>query len=119
MYLIDTKSSVPVFKQIEKQTIEFISIHILNPDDQLPSVRQVAIDLGINPNTVAKAYKELEEQGYVYSKKGKGCFVSVENTSDSIKKDVLKNFEVHIEDIKRHGVSKEDLIEVIERMYRQ
>ena len=117
MFLVDQKSEIPVFKQIEKQVIEFISIGVLDKNEQLPSVRSVASDLGINPNTVAKAYKELEEAGYVYSQKGKGCFVSNDDSSNQIKSELLNDLKIEIENLKKHQIEKEDIIELIERIY--
>ena len=65
MFLIDVQSKTPIFEQLKKQILEFISIQVLSPNDKLPSVRSLASQLGVNPNTVAKAYQELETQGYI------------------------------------------------------
>lgn len=62
MFVIDTQSKLPIFEQLKKQILEFITIGILSPNDKLPSVRAMASQIGVNPNTVAKAYQELEEQ---------------------------------------------------------
>ena len=59
MFLIDVQSKTPIFEQLKKQILEFISIQVLSPNDKLPSVRSLASQLGVNPNTVAKAYQEL------------------------------------------------------------
>ena len=67
MFVIDTQSKLPIFEQLKKQILEFITIGILSPNDKLPSVRAMASQIGVNPNTVAKAYQELEEQGYILS----------------------------------------------------
>lgn len=67
MFMLNPQDKAPIFAQLKKQIIEFIGLGILNPNDQLPSVRSLANELGINPNTVAKAYQELELQGYVYT----------------------------------------------------
>ena len=61
MFSIKTQSRIPIFEQLKKQILEYISAGVLHGDDQLPSVRMLASSLGINPNTVAKAYQELEE----------------------------------------------------------
>ena len=61
MFVIDTQSKLPIFEQLKKQILEFITIGILSPNDKLPSVRAMASQIGVNPNTVAKAYQELEE----------------------------------------------------------
>ena len=59
MFVIDTQSKLPIFEQLKKQILEFITIGILSPNDKLPSVRAMASQIGVNPNTVAKAYQEF------------------------------------------------------------
>ena len=76
MFVIDAQSKLPIFEQLKKQILEFITIGVLVPNDKLPSVRSLASQIGVNPNTVAKAYQELELQGFIYSEKGKGCFIA-------------------------------------------
>ena len=92
MFIIDIQSKVPIFEQLKKQILEFISIGILLPNNKLPSVRSLATDIGVNPNTVSKAYQELENQGYIYSIKGKGCFIADNQTDQLIKDDKLDDF---------------------------
>lgn len=67
---------MPIYEQLVEKFKELIIHHVLKPDEQLPSVRVLARDMTINPNTIQKAYGELEAQGYIYSVKGKGSFVS-------------------------------------------
>ena len=76
MFIIDVQSKDPIFEQIKKQINRFIQLDILKPDDRLPSVRSLALELGINPNTVAKAYQELEMEGIVYTLTKKGVFIA-------------------------------------------
>lgn len=76
MINIDSTSSLPIFEQIVQEIGRLIAYQILNPHDQLPSVRSLAKDLGINPNTVMKAYSLGEKQDLIYSKSGLGFFVS-------------------------------------------
>ena len=75
MFVLKPQSGLPIFEQLKAQMLEFVALGILSPNDKLPSVRSLAMELSINPNTVAKAYQELELQGYVYTVPGKGCFV--------------------------------------------
>ena len=63
-----------------------ISLGILGSDEPLPSIRDMATSLIINPNTVARAYRELEQEGYIYTRKGKGCYIS-KNSQALIKKE--------------------------------
>ena len=75
MILIDYKSRKPIYEQIVNGMKQMIISGVLERDEQLPSVRQLAGELAINPNTIQKAYAELERQGVIYSLKGRGSFV--------------------------------------------
>ena len=61
MFIIDIQSKVPIFEQLKKQILEFISIGILLPNDKLPSVRSLATDIGVNPNTVSQGLSRIRE----------------------------------------------------------
>lgn len=76
MFELDLKSRKPIYEQLVDKMKELIINEVLKPDEQLPSVRQMAQQLTINPNTIQKAYRELEIQGFIYSQKGKGSFVN-------------------------------------------
>ncbi len=73
---LDNSSGVPYYKQIINQITYGIVNGLLNPGDQLPTVRQLAVDLQINLNTISKAYKELEIKGIVNTQQGTGTFIS-------------------------------------------
>jgi len=75
MIVLNMKSDVDIYEQIVENFRELIIKGVLKADDKLPSVRSLASQLAINPNTIQKAYKELEHREYVYSIKGKGNFV--------------------------------------------
>lgn len=75
MFELDLRSRVPIYEQLADKIIELIINKVLKPDEQLPSVRTLSGDLTINPNTIQKAYRELENRGYIYSLPGKGNFV--------------------------------------------
>lgn len=74
-FRIDTKSGVPFYRQIVEQVKFGIARGDLRPGDQLPTVRQLAVDLSINPNTVIRAYRELEIGGVIETHQGSGTFV--------------------------------------------
>jgi GntR family transcriptional regulator len=76
MFELDLRSRKPIYEQLVDKMKELIINEVLKPDEQLPSVRQLAQQLTINPNTIQKAYRELELQGFIYSQKGKGSFVN-------------------------------------------
>lgn len=95
MFSLNTKSSLPIYEQLQKQMVEYIAFGLIQPGDQLPAVRALARDLGVNPNTIQKAYQECERLGYIYSVAGKGSFVSEDNQSmeaiKKLKQEALKN----------------------------
>ena len=74
-FLIDNKSGVPFYRQIIEQTKFAIARNDLEPGDRLPTVRQLAVDLSINPNTVIRAYRQLEIEGVIETHQGSGTFV--------------------------------------------
>ena len=88
---IDQYKNEPIYEQIYSQYVDYISRGILQEDEKLPSVRSLSASLHINPNTVVKAYRMLEERGFIYSMPGKGSFVSkrrevqIETMSEEIK----------------------------------
>ena len=87
MFIINLQGKSSIHEQIRDQILRYIKLGVLKADDKLPSVRQLAVELGINPNTVQKAYQELENQGYIYTLPKKGAFVS--NISDKNENDTL------------------------------
>jgi GntR family transcriptional regulator len=73
---LDQRSGLPMYLQIVQQVKEALRLGLLDVGDQLPTVREVVAELAINPNTVAKAYRELEHEGLVEAQQGRGTFVS-------------------------------------------
>ena len=118
--IIDSNSAIPIYEQIYKQLIEYIITGLMQPDDKLPSVRELSSSIHINPNTVVKAYRLLEEQGFIYSLPGKGSFVS------SKQKEQTELFLEQIEELSNDIVTKskylgmtfEELCELLEKMWR-
>ncbi len=76
MYSIDSRSAVPVYEQLKRQIIIHIVSDKLDEGEKLPSIRELAAAIRINPNTVAKTYRQLETDGFVTSRKGLGVFIS-------------------------------------------
>lgn len=75
MFELDLRSRAPMYEQLVERIKELIINNVLKPDEQLPAVRVLASELTVNPNTIQKAYRELEHRGYIYSVPGKGSFV--------------------------------------------
>lgn len=118
MFEIDSRSRIPIYEQIKNQILLFIRMGVYKADEQLPSIRTVSQQTGINVNTVKRAFADLESEGVIYSLVGRGCFVSssaIDNTS--IAQKALKEIELDLRSLKSKGVSKDALIELIENIY--
>ncbi len=83
MIFLDYQDSRPIYEQIVEQYKHLILAGIMETDEQMPSVRSLAMELSTNPNTIQKAFSELERQGFIYSVKGRGNFVK---QNDSLRK---------------------------------
>ncbi|MDA1233126.1 MAG: GntR family transcriptional regulator [Planctomycetota bacterium] len=73
--IIDPKSNVPIFRQIADQIREAVNVGVYQPAEALPSLRALAVEIRVNPNTVQRAYDELEREGVIESRRGLGVFV--------------------------------------------
>lgn len=120
MFVLELQSRVPIYEQMKNKITELVMLGVLQTDEQLPSVRSLARDLGVNPNTVQKAYQELEREGIVYSITGKGSFIAdFAQQSNSIirqAKDVLKDA---LRGAKLAGIAKEDVFCCVNEAYRE
>ena len=76
MIVLDYRDSRPLYQQVKDSLRRMMLTGLLSPEEKLPSVRALATQLAINPNTIQRAYAELEAEGYIYSVAGKGSFVS-------------------------------------------
>lgn len=118
MITIDYKSRVPIYDQITAGFIRLKSLGILKPHDKLPSVRSMASSLGINPNTVQKAYAILEADGVIYSVSGKGSFISDDDSADAaIRKAAKDDFKIAVENAKSMGLGLEELSTVLQTVF--
>ncbi len=118
MFSIDLTSRVPIYEQIYNKIIELAVSGTLAENSQLPSVRSLAKDTGVNPNTVAKAYQELERKGVIYSVPGRGSFISALDSS-IFQKSVIAEFDKSALTAIKHGVSADTLKEHIDILYEQ
>ena len=76
MITVNYRSPLPLYQQIKESVTKLIITGAVRAGEQLPSVRELATQLAINPNTIARAYRELESEGYIYTVSGRGCFVA-------------------------------------------
>ena len=120
MFSIDLRSRVPIYEQLVHNITEQVVKKVLLPDEPLPSVRNLARDLGINPNTVQKAYHELEQRGIIYHSAGRGSFVApTKELADAMAMQHLQTLEQEITAARRAGVSKQAVIELLEKLYKE
>jgi len=121
MIQLDFSDNRPLYEQICDK-IKFLIIRgVLKPDQKIPSVRELAQTLTINPNTIQKSYKELEVEGFIYSIRGKGSFVSpLDCQTDPIKKqELLEKFKKVVLELKHQNVSQEELVYHLEEVYQR
>lgn len=90
MIMLDYKDTRPIYEQVVEKFQTLILKGVLEPDAQLPSVRSLAVELSINPNTIQRAYGELERQGFIYTVKGRGGFVRYNENLLEIRKERLR-----------------------------
>ena len=112
MYTIDLQSRIPIYEQLYKKVLELILKDELKPGDKLPSVRELAKSLGVNPNTVSKAFQLLERDKVIYSLAGRGSFVSDVST-DSVKESAFADFDRAVTEAVNAGISRKELTERI------
>ena len=121
MFTIDYKSRVPIYRQLVDRVEYLAARGLLSPGSQLPSVRALAVELSINPNTIAKAYSELEAKGVIYSVPGRGSFVS--DNTDTLRQETLKRLADKLralaEEIRSLGMSKGDFIGICEQAWQE
>lgn len=116
MFEMDLRSKLPIYEQLVMKFKELIISEVLKTDEQLPSVRTLSGQLTINPNTIQKAYRELEAQGYIYSVPGKGSFVAPVAQNENaeklmkLKEDLTK---LLLESMYL-GLEKKDILQLIE-----
>ena len=119
MITVDYKDRRPIYEQLTANITELALSGELQPDEQLPSVRQLASQLGINPNTISKAYAELERRGIIYSVSGKGSFINSDLSAAAGDRqgELEQHMRESVRDLRRIGAEKSRLLGIIEEEY--
>lgn len=120
MITIDYQSKLPLYEQIADRFRTLILRGALPPRQQMPSVRSLAVELSINPNTIQKAYGLLEQEGYIYPVRGRGNYVAnVTALAEKSRQKLLAEAEQLMLSGKEMGITRSEYISVIDRLYRE
>ena len=112
MVYLNYRDNRPIYSQIVDNIREQILAGVLQEGDKLPSVRDLAAQLAINPNTIQRAYRELEIQGWVATVQGKGCFVCpIPRAENTGRQALLETFDRTVQALLEMGVSREELLQ--------
>lgn len=118
MIIVDYKDRRPIYEQIVEKFQMLIVKGVMEPDSQMPSVRKLAMDLSINPNTIQKAYMQLEQQGFIYPVKGKGNFVTGDrNLLVQKKKVVFDDFQTVVSQGRELGITRDEFYIKVDEVY--
>jgi GntR family transcriptional regulator len=119
-FYIDTHSGVPPYLQIGQQVRRAIKLGLLGEGDQLPTVKEVVARLAINPNTVSKAYRELEHEGLVAARVGVGTFVAASMASESLSAlaPLRHDLQKWMESARRAGLDDESIDALVRECFR-
>ncbi len=116
MVNINFRDPRAIYEQVQDGFRRLIVTGVLMPGDRMPSVRELAAKLAINPNTIQRAYRELEQEGYIYSIPGKGSFAGDHREIDETrKKELLRKLDDVVSELCFLGISEEELTKHIRR----
>ena len=118
MIVIDYKDNRPLYEQIVERFQVLIEKGVLKPETQIPSVRSLAMELSINPNTIQKAYAELERRGFIYTVKGRGNFVAYdEELKQKRRKELSDIFQNMVLEAHNAGISRQEFLDIIDKVF--
>lgn len=116
MIALNYHNPAPIYEQLKEGLRRMILTGALATNEKLPSVRELAAELAINPNTIQRAYRELEAEGFVYTVQGKGSFAAALAEVDGGRRDkLMTRFGDTVSELLRLGVSQEELKQQIEK----
>lgn len=120
--IISNSSPVPIYEQIKNAIIDEIRNDELKENDPIPSIRNLAQDIKISVMTIKKAYDELENEGYIVSRQGKGTFVAPKNTElakEKVKLEIEEHLIKVVELAQLYGISKEEIEDTVDLFYEE
>ena len=117
MIQLNYRDPRPIYEQVKDGIRKLAYSGMLGPDDKLPSVRELATKLAINPNTISRAYKELEQEGFIYTVTGRGTFINQEfDLNDSRKEELWKQLDKTAKELLELSVTPQELVKRIENL---
>lgn len=117
MIQLNYRDPRPLYEQVKDGIRKLAYSGMIGPDEKLPSVRELASKLAINPNTISKAYKELEQEGFIYTVTGRGTFINQEfNLNDRRKRELFEQFDKVVKDLFESSVTTEELKERLDSL---
>ena len=117
MIQLNYRDAKPIYEQIKDGMRKLVISNAILADEKLPSVREMAAKLAINPNTIQKAYRELEAEGYLYTIAGKGTFAARQEGIYEVRnEELLEEFDEIVEELLFLSVNKENLTKRIEQL---
>ncbi|WP_373215690.1 GntR family transcriptional regulator [Ruminococcus sp. 5_1_39BFAA] len=120
MIVLDYQDRRPIYEQVVEKFRHLILSGVLSPGVRMPSVRQLAMELSINPNTIQRAYNQLEQEGLIYPVKGKGNFIAdSENIREISRKSYMEEVNALVQKGKKMGIEEEELIYIIRDCYKE
>jgi len=119
LFVIDAASKAPIYEQLRNQLRWQIAMGFLSPDEPLPSVRTLSAELGINPNTIQKAYRQMEQEGLIYSRPGRGSFVTSATGEQQLKQreGQLLQIRKEVEKARDMGISQSEIRQLTQQVY--
>ncbi|HIX73282.1 MAG TPA: GntR family transcriptional regulator [Candidatus Anaerobutyricum stercoripullorum] len=118
MIILDYSDKRPIYEQIVDKMQILIANGALEPDEKLPSVRSLAVELSINPNTIQRAYSELERSGFIYSVKGRGNFVRAdEHLKEKRQAKILESLRKQVISCREQGITREKILHCVDNVY--
>ena len=115
MISINFRDSRPIYEQIKEGFRQLILSGALRADEKMPSVRELAASLAINPNTIQRAYRELEAEGYIVSVPGRGSFVREEGSTFAARRaELLENLRSTVKELRLLGMSESEIVHEIQ-----
>jgi Predicted transcriptional regulators len=120
---LNLRSGVPIYVQLVEQVQQFVTSGRLKPGDQLPTVRELASELRVNFNTVARAYRMLDDAGLISTQQGRGTYIldaAVNGVNDLLKRETLEvQIERFLAELVRQGYTRQEIAETVENFLKE